>query len=73
MSFWDEKRRFSPETRQSTLSGGIHRGLVDQQNRNVVPDRVNPPTLVTLEDFRVHLQYQRLLANGAYQDVEQVL
>jgi hypothetical protein len=54
-------------------SGRIGDGLVDQHDRDIVPDRVNAPALPALKTLSFVFQHKRLFADGADQDVEQVL
>jgi len=54
-------------------SGGLGNGLVDKQDRNVVPNRVNPMTLATLQALAFILENKWFLADWADQDVEQIL
>ena len=51
-------------------SGWIGRGFIDQQNGNVIPDRIGPPAASTLQAFSIFFQGKRLLAVRANQDVE---
>jgi hypothetical protein len=48
-------------------------GFVDQQNRNIVPNRIDAPALGALQAFSVFLEQQRFFAHGADQDVQQIL
>jgi hypothetical protein len=54
-------------------SGGIGGGLVHQHDWDAVPDRVDAAALGTLQTLSLVFQHQRLLADWAHQDVEQVL
>jgi len=54
-------------------SGRFGDGLFYQQDRDVVPDRINPTTLPTLQALPLILENQRFLADRADQHVEQVL
>jgi hypothetical protein len=61
----------------ATLTGPkscrINNGFVDQQNRDVVPHRVNAPALQALQAFSRLFELQRLLAHRADQNFEQIL
>jgi len=80
VSFWYGKRRklnlpwTESETRAWSVasSGWVHSSFIDQHNRNIVADRIHPPTLVALQAFRVFPCHQRLFASRANQDVEQI-
>jgi len=54
---------------------GFRRGFIDQQDGNVVPDRVNPPAGPALQALPAVLgpQLKRLPAGRANQYVEQIL
>jgi len=54
-------------------SGSFGDSLVYHQDRDVIPNRINSTTLPTLQALRLILEKQRFLADGADQDVEQVL
>jgi hypothetical protein len=47
--------------------------LVHQKDRDVIPDRIDAVTGVAFQGFRVRLENERLLANRADQDFQQVL
>jgi hypothetical protein len=53
--------------------GRFGHSLVHQKNGNVVPHRINPPALSTLQAFAALFQHQRFLADRAGQYVEKVL
>jgi hypothetical protein len=55
------------------VSGRIGDRLVDQHDRDSIPNRVDPATLGTLQTFAFVLERQRLFTDWADQDVEQVL
>jgi hypothetical protein len=70
MSLGDEKRRFAEIACGKTHSSGrVDRSLVHQHIRNVIADRIDAPALITLEDFRVHFQHQRFLADRTNQNI----
>jgi hypothetical protein len=48
-------------------------GILDQQDRDVIPNRISPATLATLQGLSLVLENEGFLADGADQDVEQVL
>jgi hypothetical protein len=50
--------------------GGLDDRLVDQQNGNIIPDRVNSSALSALETLSCVFEGQRLFAERAYQYVE---
>jgi hypothetical protein len=54
-------------------SGHFNRGGVDQQNRDVVLNRIDAAAFATLQAFGFVLQRERLLANRANQNIEQIL
>jgi hypothetical protein len=56
-----------------TRSRRVGPSLVDQENGDIVANRVDAPALVALKAFSVFLEQQRLLARGADQDIEQIL
>jgi hypothetical protein len=47
--------------------------LVHQKDRDVIADRIDPVAGVAFEGFGVRLEDERLFANRADQDFEQVL
>jgi hypothetical protein len=59
--------------RSTNVSGSFDLGLIHQQNRNVIADGVNPVALTTFQAFAVSFQGQRLLADWANQNVQQIL
>jgi len=78
MSFWYAKwRAFAPQWVKVTLGLGarsrrIDDGLIDQENWNVVPNRVDAAALGALQAFPSFFEHQRFSAQRANQDVEQV-
>jgi len=54
-------------------SGGVGDGFVDQQNRDVVPNRVDAAAFGALQAFSRFFEQQWLLAYRANQDVQQIL
>ncbi len=62
-----------PRIGKARESGWIDRRLIDQQNGDVIPDRINPVARAALERLRVHLENKGLFAGGANQDLKQVL
>jgi hypothetical protein len=58
---------------QDIALGRIDDGFVDQHDWDAVPYRVNAVALAALQTLSVVFQRQRLLADRADQDVEQVL
>ena len=52
---------------------GLHCRLVDQHDRNIVPDRVDAMAFVTLQALGILAVFKRLFAGGANQDFEQIL
>lgn len=52
---------------------GLGYGFIHQQNRDIVPDGIDPATLPTLQALAVVLERQWLLAHRADQDFQQVL
>jgi hypothetical protein len=80
VSFW--YRKGSPVARSGSKppalmadrSGRVDGSFIDQQNRNIVPDRVDAPALNALQAFSIFLTLQqRFLAHWADEDVQQVL
>jgi len=57
---------------ETVASGGIGYGFVDQQNRNVVPNWINPLACTAFQTLSVLFQSERFLADGTDQDVKQV-
>jgi len=54
-------------------SGGLGHGFVHQQDRDIVPNRINSVTLAAFQAFAIILLRQRLLAHWTNQDFEKVL
>jgi hypothetical protein len=54
-------------------SGGIDDRLVDQHDRDVIPNRVDTATLGALQALSLIFEHQRFLASGTDKDVEQLL
>jgi len=59
--------------KESADSGGVDFGFIHQKNGDVVADGVNPAALGAFQAFAISLHSQRLLADGANQDIQQVL
>ena len=57
----------------AVCSGGVHGGRVDQQDRNTVLNGIYAEALSAFQAGRRRPQRERLLANRANQNVEQVL
>ena len=51
----------------------LYNRLIHQQDRNVVPHRINAVTLAALQALAAFFLHQRLLADRANQDVEKFL
>jgi hypothetical protein len=49
----------------------FYAGLIDQHNGYFIPDGIDATALRTLEAAAVGLEFQRLLTNGANQDLQQ--
>lgn len=63
-----------PRRRVKRLKLGWFRDrLINQENGYVVPDRIDPVALAALQTLAILLERQRLFAEGADQDVEQIL
>jgi hypothetical protein len=56
--------------RQKRKRLGLDDSFVDQQNGNIIPDRVNSSALGALETFSCVFESERLFAERAYQYVE---
>jgi hypothetical protein len=54
-------------------SGRIDDRFIDQQDRNSISHRVDPPALRTLQAFSIFLEQEGFLARRANQNVEQIL
>src|SRR5207302_4798598 len=68
-SIWDAKSRTLPkEWLQNTQLGRVGGGFVDQQDRNIVLDRINPPALSAFQALA--FLEQRLFADWADQDFQ---
>lgn len=63
------RRMLSPAPK----SRGINDGFIHQHDRDVVPHRVDAPALGALQAFSGLFELQRLLADWADQDVQQIL
>jgi len=68
--------QFAANSADSTFrlrSGGIDRGLFDQQYRQAVAHGIHPMARCAFQRFRIRLQFQILLARRANDQVEEVL
>jgi hypothetical protein len=54
-------------------SGLLNNSFVNQQDRNVVSDRIDAPAFGALETLAFVFQHQPLLAERANQDIEYIL
>jgi len=61
------------ELRRTRPSGRIDHRFIDQQNRNVIPHRIDTTTLRALQALAVIFEDERLFAFRADQDFEQIL
>jgi hypothetical protein len=50
---------------KKNASGRINNSLIDQQDGNVIPDRVNPPASRTFETFSCVFEGERFFAQRA--------
>jgi hypothetical protein len=57
----------------SEPSRRIDLGFIHQQNWNVIADGVNPAALGAFQAFAISLHSQRLLADRANQNIQQIL
>ena len=60
-------------TPKARNSRGVDSSFVGQQNRDIVPHRVDAAAFATFQAFGVLLMGQRLFANRTNQNIQQVL
>ena len=54
-------------------SGRVDNGFVNQHDWNVVPNRIHPATLATLQALSLILESEGFLADRANQHIQQIL
>ena len=59
--------------RQYRPSRYVDFGLIYQQNRDVITDRIDPVALAAFQAFAVSFYSQRLLTQRANQNIQQIL